>query len=614
MRLIFISLLVSLSTIVSSVTAHDQDPVLNLLSQQRTWIKLLHLKHYESEIENTEFFLTTINDDFAYNELVATVVAVSENKTDVNGFSYRCLYPARTEFLAQHGLTQAISASECPALFEWIGSENYDISIVYADGFLGNPASFYGHLIIKFDHADNKSQLLNNSLNFGATVPDNENNLVYIVKGLFGGYSAQYTSNYFYRYNLNYTEVELRDLWKYTLNLSEAKKRLVAFHAWELMNSQYTYYFTHRNCAYHVAKLIEVVTSEDLVDSSHPFVLPIAVFSAAMQTYVDGQKLISNIEYLPSRQTRMRQGSDRLSDNNKKRLALLVEGNIEQGLQGLTEQEKIAVLDVAYDYIEFVLTQLDKTTSEFAAFNAIKLKIQVSRIRLPKSTAQTEIIQPTLQPHEGHKPSLIRGSVGINESNSYQEILLRPAFYDMYSYGGGMLKNSSLSMFEVGLRFSDLQNEISKVHLLNIETYPTGGTGLSFDNNIAWKTKLGFEREYTDGLENTGEWFVEAGLGKPYQLTSDLLMYANLNGRLQTPDTIGNRLFVLPTAGLLWSTEHVRVGCHLSYYISARQNKNFNRRNISCEASLFQTHQFDIRVKYKNFHTREFQVGASWYW
>lgn len=589
----------------------------NTIANSRMWQKLLHLNDTKSEIENRDFFLhppQAKNANFVIEELRSTIEAIKINAKDSRGFTFRCKYPARTTFLASHQLVAALADSECPNLREWIGGDNFDVSIIYADGFLGNPASFYGHLLLKFDHPGNINSLLTNSLNFGASESDNDNMVLYVLKGLLGGYDANFTSNFFYRHNLNYTEVELRDLWKYKLNLNEFQKKMVAYHAWELLNTQYTYFFTHRNCAYHIAKLLEVVTDEDLVSSAHPFVLPVSIFKAANEAKVQAQELIGDIEYLPSRQTRFRSKLSELPARLQKKLPELIDGDFELALNGLDEAEQTALLDLAYDYIEYLLTQLSDEPALLAKTKKRKLAIQIARIKLPKSNVQHVVKQPALLPHDGHNPSLARLSFGQYDNKSFQELTLRPAFYDELSTGGGMLKNSSLSMLEVSIRASENKYEISKVDLLNIETYPTGGSGLFKDTDIAWTTRVGYERNYIDGLANTGEWFFEGGLGKTASWGSSTVVFATINTRLQSPDMASNRVFLKPTVGIIGEQPFGKYSCQLSYDMSVDNVETFSRRRIACDASFFQQQGFDFRLGYQAYIKSSLSVGVSWYW
>ncbi len=601
------------------------------LSTHRQWQKLLHIEHGESEIENADFFLSHehTSDDFALTELNKTLALIKENPIHENGFSFRCRYPARVHFLAKYGYTNPITPKECPAVFDWLGGEDFGISLVYADGYLGNPASFYGHLIFKFESDDPREDLFSNSLNFGARVPENENPVVYIIKGLFGGYSARYTSNFFFRHSINYNEVELRDLYKYKLTLSDYNRLLLAFHTWELNNTSYTYYFTHRNCAYHVGKSLELVSDQDLISSRHPFVLPIAIFKSAINATSDAKPIVSDIGYIPSRQTRMREEIFKLNEQQQKVIeeifttvlfgktnasAAADKASLQSLLAVLTPSEQTQVLEAGLAYLEFASTQSDD--NEKKALQIVKRNIQRLRIALPasKKSTQSQPKLPSILPHTGHHPSLLRVTAGSANSDSFTEITLRPAFYDLYASGGGILKNSALTMGKVSIRHTQNKFELSGIDLLHIETYPTGGTGLPFDKDMAWKLRVGIERDYIDKSSHKLEWFADAGVGKAFSVNDSTLFYSMLNGRLQTPDSLSNRLFVKPTVGFITEFGPTRGGCEIAYKASIASDKNTQRRRIKCEASMFQQASWDLRLTYETYFEESFGVGLSWYW
>jgi hypothetical protein len=633
MKIIFCTLFYSLLLLCSSY-AYAND--LRDISESRTWQKLLHIsggesevhsshQHSEhknsdvddSEIESIDFFLSHSSDDFAYEELILTLAAVKENSIAENGFSFRCNYPARTFFLAEKGLVAPFKLSECPALLEWVGSEQFDISIVYADGYLGNPASFYGHLILKFDIESGAKSLLDNSVNFGATVPDNENPVIYILKGLTGGYDSKFSSNYFYRHNLNYREVELRDLWQYQLALSERDKMLVATHAFELMRTNYTYYFTHRNCAYHLAKIIEVVSDEDLIDYRHPFVLPISVFKRLTETDIAEKSAIQEVIYHPSRQTRFRKKFAALPSAEQEILHDWLNVDTKLKLDELAPSRQIDVLNAAYDYIEYVLTQLDKGGQEYSLMRKKKNQLQRALISFPPQVAEqkTQSTENMNMPHSGHRPSLLRTSIGHDDRGNFLELQLRPAFYDELSLGGGKAPNSSVSMGDLSLRYQDGDLALSSLSLLTIETFPIGGSGLPSDIDIAWKLRVGIEQDFLNGIENSNEWFVESAVGKAFGESPDFVSYAMLEGRVQTPNKLGERFIVIPKVGFISTlSSHSKLACSLSYLAPLDGSSERYKRKVQCASSVFQGDSFDLRLSYTRYFESSFKLGLSWYW
>ena len=134
----------------------------------------------------------------------------------------------------------------CPAYRAYaVNGEIESVSLVYATGYLSNPASFYGHILLKFNTRGGvlANELLDQSVNYGAAVPRGENPVVYILKGLFGGYDATFSNQQFFRFNHAYAENELRDLWEYVLRLHPDEIDQLVAHSWELLGRNFDYYF-----------------------------------------------------------------------------------------------------------------------------------------------------------------------------------------------------------------------------------------------------------------------------------------------------------------------------------------------------------------------------------
>lgn len=582
------------------------------IEQEELWLRLLHYvpSSNASEIENQKFFIDPQGHVDARAEYQATLNAFRSQQRDPNNDELLlCKYPARALFMRRQYQDIPNPLERCSALLKWLGDvQNLSISVVYADGYLGNPASFYGHLLFKLNNSEGRD-LLTNSLNFGARVPDNENPVVYILRGLTGGYSAEYSSNHYYRYNLNYAEVEMRDLWDYRLNLTPDEALLVATHAWEMLFTEYTYYFTHRNCAYHIAKLLEVVIADRLVTSSDPFVLPISVFKAlAEATTSESNAAIATIERTPSRQARFRHQFNQLSNSEQFHLRdLLSSADAKMSLESATAEQRVRLIDVALEYLNFIITLEPQNTYA----NKLKTALQRQRIKLPAQSIDWGIEDKQL-PHTSQHPTTLRASIGYSDDqNEFATLMFRPAFYDLLSSGGGILPNSALSMLATEVRVKQDKVELASIELLNIETLTLGATGLPGDRGYSWRLTLGNDRNYVDGIETSNEYFVESGLGKATQL-GDWVWLAQLDGRAQTPNAMGEHFYLVPKVMALYETQDVKAVCELTYPI-ALDESNLKRFRTSCEAKVAGDRDYDVRLKVDNQFTTEFSLSVSVY-
>lgn len=586
--------------------------IANDLALSLVWKKLLHFEDSlgTSEIENADFFLSPIGRTNPQAEFAATLRAFQNHQLDdKTGDEVLCKYPARALFMRSHGYKVKDPLANCVALKKWLGDANeLSISIVYADGYLENPASFYGHLLFKLNNGAN-SNLLTNSLNFGARVPDNENPIMYILKGLVGGYGAEYSSNHYYRYNINYSEVEMRDLWDYKLNLNAQEAMLLATHAWELLFTDYTYYFTSRNCAYHIAKMLEVVVEGTLIEVQDPFVLPISVFDSLVNAKTrSGNKAVSSIERQPSRQSRFRNQYHALTKKEQDSLEFLLnEAQWKDELLKYNVQQQIAIVDATLEYLNFVLVITDNNE----AAKQKKRTLQKYRIRLPLAEEK-----PTLEvkplPHTSHYPTTTRVGLGYHDENkAFASVMFRPAFYDFLSTGGGILPNSALSMMETELRLDKNKLTLSSLKLLNIETMQLNATGLPGDYGLSWKLTVGNDRNFIDDVQDSNEFFIEGGAGKAIQV-GNWVFLAQLDGRLQTPNPINQRYFVEPKVATLYENGDIKLHCELSYPIALKE-RNDRRIRTECNAKLYGNKGMDFRVGVATQFATEAQISMSYF-
>ena len=284
----------------------------NELATHLTWLKLGHYDSTgKSYVISDDFFLSKQGKYSSQSELEATIRAFNSDA------AMQCRFPARYQWLVSQGLSFRKKDARCEELSNWRDSHPiHSVSLIFASGYMSNPASLYGHMLLKLNRSDDyRNKLLDYSINFGAIVPDGENGLVYIAKGLFGGYEAGFSDQLYYRHQHNYGEVELRDLWEYTLNLSKEKVTLLSNHIWELMGMKYRYYFADENCAYHIARLVELVTAEGLTQDLSPWVIPSTVFTRLEEINQERKDIVTNISFTPSRESNFHQYQKQLSEN-----------------------------------------------------------------------------------------------------------------------------------------------------------------------------------------------------------------------------------------------------------------------------------------------------------
>lgn len=262
-----------------------------------------------SEIISPDFFLSKRGPMDSSAELAATIAAFFQNpETDPNSHA-QCRFVARYKWLRKSldWRTAQPPPVACSQLDSWLLNGRIEsLSLIFATGYLSNPASLYGHILLKFNtsRSISSTNLLDQSINFGAIVPANEIAVIYIFKGLFGGYEAGFSHDHFYRHNHMYAENELRDMWEYEISLTADEIDQIVSHSWELLGNKFVYYFLKENCAYRMAELLELVIKKPLLPSHVPWSIPASIFNHLMTLQRNGSPVVRNVRWIPSRQNR----------------------------------------------------------------------------------------------------------------------------------------------------------------------------------------------------------------------------------------------------------------------------------------------------------------------
>ncbi|RUO19672.1 hypothetical protein CWE08_09585 [Aliidiomarina iranensis] len=604
----------ALIPITAEASASPSAARLQVLAEHPDWQNLLHIPKNgnTSEIENQSFFVADNGRTNAHAELIATLALFASDHPDTADHP-QCRYPARFFWLQNQGLLENVAAASCSDFKDWAEVTRLESSsLIFADGFLGNPASFYGHLLLKNNtHADNfGADLLNNSLNFGASVADDENPVVYILKGLFGGYQATYSASHFYRYNLNYSEAELRDLWEYELNVTAEQAYLLAAHNWELLNTAYTYYFTHRNCAYHLGRTLELVLDEPIMSRNEPFVFPIAVVDRLVDSTITGEPAVKGIRHIESRQSRFRHKFLQLTELERSAAEEWVDSlGLEQSTYlNLTDASKARVVTVLIDYYEFLISQNRADES----LKQLKNQVLLARMRLPAGAVAFSPSAAT-PPHEGMGGSMLRPHMIHNsEFGAGFDFTYRIAYYDMLTPDAGKAPNSALSMGELSLRWHEHRDiEVAKLWAVNIESMNINPTGLSGDGGRAWMLRGGWERNYLADAGQDLRFFVRGGLGKAWHVGSARL-YAMVDAQINERDERGNEFALMPKLGFTYAFagDQSKVRCETQF----QQGNASNQWGFRCDARVSHGDDWDIRLGVAREDYTEGYMGISLYW
>lgn len=577
------------------------------VSQSWQWRKLLQFNENNiSEVPQKEFFTSANGSRDAYGELeqFLSVLSSEPRKT-------ACKFPARYWFLKQHFQLPSIDLKSCDELRDWLKTDQpSSVSLVFADGYLKNPASFHGHLFIKIDRSDKPSKnLFDNSLNFGALVPSGENPITYMAKGLFGGYRAKYSSQPFYRHNISYAQEELRNLWHYKLALSSSQAMLFSLHLFELRATDYHYLFMSKNCAYYVARALELIVGEYMVFDSDITVIPSEVVANLVS--LKSGSLIENVYLERSQQSQFQIKYSQLSSVEKNIINNIILTGDMTLLDQVVSKAQHKVMVVLASYYAFRVKQDEKD-------KALQSKQKtVLKWLLQQPIAQHEWInkEPERKPHDGQPAALIRGGVLSTPRGNWSTITLRPTYYDRLQPAGGRPEHSAMSMGEVAFSFNDERLELDKIWLVNIENLNLSNTGVEGDGGLSWSLKFGGQRLRERSTDAHFSGFVSGGIGKAKTVAQDLVIYAMLEGRLHTKERAGDKhnLTAQPKLGFELNWRKGKGICELSLPVAITSNIDALEKKIHCEASFFSSSNTDVRVSYSSQDERLLRAQFSLY-
>jgi len=582
------------------------------------WHKLLHYEQsffrssVQSDVVSRDYFLSKEGDKDPKAELRATVRALFKKPDKDRNSHPQCRFVSRFYWLRKvlNWEDTHVTQYNCPKYNEWTKNHSIgSISLIFATGFLGSPASFFGHPLLKFNFMDEKSpkSLLDVSVNFGAFTPEQVDPFSYALKGIFGGYQAGFTHmNFFYR-NHNYTEIELRDLWEYELKLTQDQVEQIVSHTWDLLGMNFPYYFLADNCASRIAELLEMVIDYELLPRNVPYAIPHTLYDRLVEA-----KVVKSLQFIPSRKTRMTHKYLYLSKPDQKLVENIIgdNGKIQKSdYENKNQNQKTRILETLVDYYSYRLVG-DKDNIEY---KSAKRELLIERLKLPPGNQNWGKFEP-LAPHQWQRPVLTRFSFFYSKEFDYAaSIRLRPAYYDLLAIDMGGLPSGSLSIFDLEFSFDEDKIWLNFLDIIGIKSLNLSQTGLPGDGGMAWSFKFGFDNQNLS-CRSCVVFRLEGGVGKALPLSKKVIVYVMLIPRVQSIVINSGSFSLKPelasvlNLSKVWKS-HISVGQR--YYLNGEKSK---RTIFSWENRFLSNKTWDIRASYKIHVDQQVKLSYTRYW
>lgn len=506
------------------------------LSSHPTWHALLHYTENSiwpgvtSEADAELFFLAIDGKVNPQAELEASIRAFA--RVDLEGDDHpQCLFIARFRWLdSMLGLdSRVFKRAVCAQYEEWKNEiAPTRTALVFPSAFLRNPSSMFGHTLLRID-AEGQSEetsLLAYAANYAADTSSQDNDVLYALKGLFGGYPGFFTVLPYYKKVEEYNDLEKRDVWEYQLSLSEQETERIVEHLWELRRVYYDYFYFKENCSYHLLSLLEVAKPEFKLRNKFSFWATPVDTVRAVKEYPG---TISRISFRPAAVTILEYNLNRLSAEERSFTTSLAKDSSDKlfELDAFESENKALILELAYDLVQFFYRE-NKMSLEHASSRSQKLL--VARSAMKDAKAMREPQPPSIRPDQGHETSRVSVGIGARDSEGYYDISFRPAYHDLLDPSPGFSSGAQIQLFQTRLRHYK-ERSLRLEELLLADVFSLSPASLLFDNT-AWRLQGAVSsRNVADGEDSLVGAFV-GGRGKVYHL-GDAKLFAMLEGRAE---------------------------------------------------------------------------------
>jgi hypothetical protein len=510
------------------------DPIkLKSLAKHSQWQHLLFYKNGKAEVISPDFYLTNPkprskrNFD-PYAELIATI-------EQVNNEGVACKYPARYLWLNHHLPELNVDLKNCSKLPD----ANQEISLILVSSYLKNPASSFGHVLVKtntsIDNINNTNSdvrelssedLLNNSYNFGARIPENENGAMYALKGLFGFYDAGFSETEFFKQDAVYSKNEQRDMWEYVLNLDTFETQLLNYHLYEAKFARFDYYFIKQNCGYRSGEILELISDIRTTERVGPWYAPDYVFDQLLEHDNGADSLVSSVRYLPSEQTQLREKFVQLSKPIQAVINSVIRTESTAPLATLNADDRAVALDFLILHRTYKITQ-DNTLKQ----RAFKSELLSQRFALPASNGLAQLTVPN-KPSPALSNKTTQTTVVLSDERA--EVGLSLFVKDPLNAHTDIDKHFEAVKVSLGYNFDEYQWTLTDFVFLDMQQIEDLRQPLSGEPKLSWQLKTGARTDMFTGNRHSP--YAQAGVGAGAKFGKHILGYGMVNATVHDQD------------------------------------------------------------------------------
>ncbi len=518
-------------------------------------------------LSGSGFFLSETGDP--EEELAATLEAFRARDPE-RARHARCRFPARHRFLFEQGLVDG-ERGACPELDAWrarIGE--FELTLVFPEAFLGNPASMFGHTLLRFDPVEGVavergSELLGWALDYTADA-EGDAGALYLMRGLLGGYLGRYSLDPYYEKVRVYSDWQDRDIWEYPLAFSREEREQVLLHVWELRDVALPYYFFTRNCSEKLLALLEVARPGLGRGGGFP---PVVAPVDTLRAIASAGEPLGTPQLRPSPATRLQRAVAPLSRAEIELAEALAEGRIapnEASLETRPDRERALLLEIAYDLLRH-RHLAGKVDGEASRSRSRELLVARSRLAFGAAArAAAEAEDPGVSPKRSHPPDAGHGTArvelagGLQDRDGFIELRLQPGYHELLDAPAGFAEGGQIRVLDTRVRYFPSLDRV-RLHELVLLDVVTASPWRRPFRPLGWRFDLGLRTRLLSsdrgsGLDTEGVFRLQGGLGAAVSPRPGMLLYGFGELVLESGPGLDGDLALGPVtrSGVVWSS------------------------------------------------------------
>jgi hypothetical protein len=495
-------------TLINQVDVSIHQAKKMVLAEHDTWKSLLHIKDGAPQIVDPEFLLSGTRFSLEA-ELAQTIELYYQDPA-----SFYCRFPARLLFLKKYlNLQGQASARQCIELEKYKQYVPFDdVSLVFASEVLSSASSMMGHTFLKVSGKNKKNNDVAHSISFFTEITT-FNPIKLIYEGVFTGMEGFILVRPYKNDLKRYSETEGRNVWTYSLDLTEFDKQLIQAHTWELKNIEIKYLFQHYNCATLTLYLLSIAKPE-LQQSEKLYVSPVDVVKAVSQ-----YELVKTKEVVLATDWRLNMLSQQMPASLLEVAYQLIEGKGSQDLNSLDQTEK-------YLLVEYLSALIEKSSHvELLSEQTVqRLRLIVDAIDIADMALD---ISAYKNPIESSQDSVITSAFRSIDGSPVLDFSFLPASHYLYGNNTQYFSESELNIGELTLR-ADIEKKDLKIQNLTLYAVRSYLPSTRYSVQTSGQFYLGYRHLYNESLKQRGVLELSGGFGKSYALHKDVTVYAML--------------------------------------------------------------------------------------